>query len=124
MSHFISVFFIIVSLVGGLELDMFGEVNNQAQILDCCFIDGSSGIVDEAGRGKNGQSEDSGIMGLIFIKGSYSLSVNDDDIDGLAVLRFALDGSTPAPEAFSTRVDGGPNTKALLGFVGIEKHAV
>ena len=103
---------------------MFGQVNNQAQILDCCFIDGSSGVVDEAGWGEDGQSEDSGIVGLIFIKGSDSLSVNDDDIDGFSGLGFALDGSAPAPKAFGTRVDGGSDTEALFRFVGIEKHAV
>jgi hypothetical protein len=63
-------------------------------------------------------------MSLIFIEGPNSFGVNDDDIDRLSILRFALDGSAPAPEAFGTRVDGGSNAEALFRFVGIEKHAV
>jgi hypothetical protein len=59
-------------------------------------------------------------MSLIFVKGSNSFSVNDDDVNGVSIVRFTLDGGTPTPEALCTGVDGGSNTEALFGFVGIE----
>ena len=59
-------------------------------------------------------------MGLVLVQSSNSLSVDDNDVNGVSIVGFALDGGTPTPEALGTRVDGGSNTEALFGFVGIE----
>jgi len=82
---------------GGFQLNMLGEVHNKAQILNGGFIDGSNWVIDEAAGGKDGEGEDFGVVSLIFIEGTNSLGIDDNDIHCLSFLSGAFDGGAPTP---------------------------
>jgi hypothetical protein len=100
---------------------VLGEVDYEAEILNGSLIDGPDRIVDEAAGGQDGESEDFSVMGLIFIEGSDSFSIDHDNVDCLAFLGGALDGSSPAPETLGAGIHRWPNPKAIAS---VEEDAV
>lgn len=87
------------------ELDMFGQIDNEAQVLYGCLIDGSNRIIDEAAGGQDGKCENFGIMGLILVQGTDSLGVYHNDIDGFTVVGGPLYDVSPAPQSLGARID-------------------
>lgn len=71
------IFKFLVGLVtmGGLmnlipfELDVFGQVDNEAEVLDGIFVDATDGVVDEAGGEEYGEGENANVVSGVFVKG-------------------------------------------------------
>lgn len=92
---------------------MLCEIDDQAQILNCVFINGADRVVDKAAGCQDSQSEDFGIVGGVFIQGPDALSIDYNDVDLLSIRRCPLNGSTPAPEPFGARIDSGSHSKSI-----------
>lgn len=51
------------------ELDVFGQVDNEAEVLDGIFVDATDGVVDEAGGEEYREGENADVVGGVFVKG-------------------------------------------------------
>lgn len=118
-SNFVRVFLFNIFL--SPNLNMFGKVDNQTQILNCILINGPYRIIDKAARSQDGQSKYPGIMGLILIKGSNSLSVNNNNVKFLSIGSLTLDRRPPAPKPLRAGIDSRTNTKPITS---IQQHLI
>jgi hypothetical protein len=70
--------------------------------LNGIFIDAANTVVDEARTEQNRQSEDSAVMGGVFIKRAKPLGINDEDVNIFPFWRLADDWATPDPETLGS----------------------
>lgn len=60
-------------------------------------------------------------MGLVFIEGTNSLSVDHDDVYLLSISGCAFDGGPPAPQSFGAGIDSGPHAETVAA---VEQYSV
>lgn len=102
-------------------MNISGEVDNKAEILNSILVDRTYRVVDEATGGQDGKSKNLGIMSSIFVKGTNAFSVNDNDVDLLSFCRGAFQRFSPTPQTLSARIDSGSNTESIAS---VEKDTV
>ena len=105
--------FFLIWLCWSTHLDVFGKIDHETQILKCILINRPHGIVDEATWRQNCQSKYFCVMCCVLIKGTYSLGINDYDIDILPIRRSSPDRLIPAPQSLGARIDSRSNSKSI-----------
>ena len=70
-----------------------------------CTFRGAGGVHEEGGQQQR-QREDSRVVCVVGRQGADALGVNDEDVDGFAVLSLAGDDLGPYPKAFGARCSG------------------
>lgn len=103
------------------DLDVFGEVDNEWEILNRIFIDATHRIVDETTAQQYRQGEDPRVVCGVLIECAKSLGVYHQYGAGLTIASLTFEGSSPDPESFGARVDGGSNAKPIGA---VQDHAV
>ncbi len=93
-------------------LQHFTQVDDQAQILNCLFIDISNAVVNKVRWQKHGHEKDLGIVLFTFFQRAKAFSVHDHVLFGGVI--FALNELRPYPQTFGTSIDGRADLKTVI----------
>ena len=80
-----------------INLNVFGEVDDQTQVLNGILIDWADWVIDEDRWTQNCQGKYFKVVILIFIKSSYSFRIDDKDVNFFSILSGSLKWTAPAP---------------------------
>ena len=70
-----------------VELYILGQIDYQAKVLQCILIDRSNRVINEYAGGQDCEGKDFYVVILVFVEGSDSFGVDDEDVYFLAVGR-------------------------------------
>ena len=104
-----------------LQLDVFGEVDDQTQLSQSCLVDVTHAVEHEKATQQDCQRENLNIVVLGFVEGTKPFSVNHKHTDRFAVGLRALDRLGPEPKSLGAGVDGGADVKAVRS---VKKDAI
>lgn len=112
---------VILVIIGSIKLYVFGEVDNKAEILKGSLVDGANWVIDEDAGSKYCKCEYFNIVILVFIEGSYSLRIYNQNVNLFAIGCGSFKRDSPTPKSLCAGIYGGANTKTV---VSIQKYTI
>ena len=107
----IAVDFFLVVL--GANMDVFCEIDNQWEILNCILINASNTVVNKATAQQNCKWKYSGIMCWILIQSYNPFSINDNHIDYISLGGLTFNWLSPNPNPLRARINRWPNSESV-----------